>query len=60
MLLLSPGNSKLVNLEEQKQLSQAVDGSRMEVIKGYGHEIYIDQAEQCQEKFLEFLEGLSR
>lgn len=60
MLMLTPANSKLVDLEEQKSLSQAVSGSRMEVIKGYGHEIYIDQAEQCQQKYLEFLEGLSK
>ena len=60
MLVLTPANSKLVNLDEQKSLSHAVSGSQMEVIKGYGHEIYIDQAEQCQEKYLGFLSGLSK
>lgn len=58
MLLLTPANSKLINLEEQTSLSKAVPGSQMEVIKGFGHEIYLDQAEQCQEKYLEFLERL--
>src|ERR1700761_2190606 len=48
MLMLTPGNSKLVNLDEQKQLNNAVAGSRMDIITGYGHEIYIDQAAQCQ------------
>ncbi|KAF2480662.1 putative alpha/beta fold family hydrolase [Neohortaea acidophila] len=59
MLMLTPAGSKLVDLDEQKQLKEAVPGCRMEVIKGFGHEIYIDQAEQCQEKFLAFLKALS-
>ena len=59
MLLLTPANSKLINLDEQKELQQAVKGSRMEMIEGHGHEIYIDQAEQCQQKFLAFLDRLS-
>ena len=59
MLMLTPGNSKLVNLDEQKELKDAA-GAQMEVINGYGHEIYIDQAEQCQQKYLAFLEVLSK
>ena len=59
MLLLTPGNSKLVNIDEQKQLQEAVQGSKMEIIDGYGHEIYLDQAEQCQRKYLAFLKSLS-
>ena len=59
MLMLSPGNSKLVNLEEQKSLSRAAS-AQIEVITGYGHEIYIDQAEQCQEKYLGFLNSLQK
>lgn len=60
MLMLTPGNSKLVNLDEQMELHRAVQGSRIEVIKGHGHEIYIDQAEQCQQKYLAFLESLNK
>ena len=60
MLMLTPANSKLVNLDEQKQLHEAVSGSRMEIIKGVGHEIYLDQAEQCQEKYLAFLQSLPK
>lgn len=55
MLLLTPANSVLVNMDEQKQLNAAVQGSVMEVIPGHGHEIYLDQAELCQQKFLDFL-----
>jgi hypothetical protein len=32
----------------------------MEVIPGIGHEIYIDQAQLCQQKYLEFLKNLNR
>lgn len=58
MLMLTPASSKLVNLDEQKELHEAVAGSKMELIHGYGHEIYIDQAEQCQQKYLAFLDSL--
>ena len=60
MLMLTPGASVLVDLDEQKQLNDAVSGSKMEIITGVGHEIYIDQAEQCQKKYLAFLESLLR
>ena len=60
MLMLTPGNSKLVDIDEQKQLKDAVAGAQMEIVPGIGHEIYIDQAEVCQQKYLEFLEKLSR
>lgn len=60
MLMLTPGNSQLVNIDEQKQLRDAVDGARMEIVNGLGHEIYIDQAEQCQQKYLEFLNSLAK
>lgn len=60
MLMLTPAGSVLVNLDEQKQLNEAVSGSRMEVIPGHGHEIYINQAEQCQEKYLAFLRRLPK
>jgi hypothetical protein len=58
MLMLTPANSKLVNLDEQKQLRDAVQGSKMELIHGHGHEIYLDQAEQCLQKYTAFLDGL--
>lgn len=57
-LLLTPANSTLVPLEDQKKLAQAAKNSRIEVIHGHGHEIFIDQAEVCQEKYLDFLGSL--
>lgn len=55
MLMLTPGNSQLVDLNEQKQLRDSVKEAKMEVVDGVGHEIYIDRAEECQEKYLTFL-----
>lgn len=59
MLMLTPGNSKLVNIDEQNQLRDAVEGARMEIVTGLGHEIYLDQAESCQQIYLEFLKNLA-
>jgi hypothetical protein len=60
MLMLTPANSKLVNFDEQEQLHNAVQGSQMELVEGHGHEIYLDQAEQCLRKYNTFLEKLKR
>ncbi|KXT08643.1 hypothetical protein AC579_9422 [Pseudocercospora musae] len=60
MLLLTPANSVLVNKEEQIDLNRAVAGSQLEIIPGHGHEIYLDQADLCQQKFLEFLGDLGQ
>lgn len=49
MLILSPGHSKLVDLDDMKLLHDGVSGSRLEIVDGAGHEINIDQAERCQE-----------
>lgn len=54
MLLLTPKNSALVPLEDQLLLVKAA-GAKMEVIPGYGHEIYLDQREACQDAYLRFL-----
>lgn len=60
MLMLTPSNSVLVNLDEQKDLHEAVKGSKMEVIKGHGHEIYLEAnaSKVCLQKYLAFLESL--
>jgi pimeloyl-ACP methyl ester carboxylesterase len=60
MLLLTPAHSVLVDIEDQKRLARTVEGAQLEIIKGHGHEVYLDQAETCQEKFLGFLGGLNR
>lgn len=60
LLLLTPAHSALVDIEDQKRLAAAAKKSRMELIPGHGHEIYIDQAGLCQQKLLDFLRGLAR
>jgi pimeloyl-ACP methyl ester carboxylesterase len=55
MLLLTPANSALVPIDDQKKLVQAAR-AKMEIIPGHGHEIYLDRAELCQQKYLQFLE----
>lgn len=59
-LALAPANSKLVNLDDQRRLVQSVEDGRLEVITGQGHEIYLDQAGKCQEKYLEFLNAVKK
>lgn len=59
-LLLTPANSPLVDIEDQKKLAKAAKNSRMELIHGHGHEIFLDQAEVCQEKYMDFLGKLKR
>jgi hypothetical protein len=60
MLMLTPRSSKLVNLDEQKALHDAVSGSKMELISGNGHEIYLEPESfpVCVEKYLAFVDGL--
>ncbi|PVH89593.1 alpha/beta-hydrolase [Cadophora sp. DSE1049] len=59
MLLLTPANSALVPLDDQKELVKYA-GAKMEIIEGHGHEIYLDQAEKCQQKYLQFLDEIRR
>ena len=60
MLILAPANSKMTTVEDQRKLQEQVKGSKMVVVHGKGHEIYVDQPEECQRAFLDFLEGLAR
>lgn len=59
MLLLSPSDSPLVNVDDQKRLAKATEG-RLELIETHAHEIYLDEAEICQKKFLGFLASLKK
>lgn len=63
MLILAPEKSSLARLDgedSQRDLHSRVKTSKLIVVPGHGHEIYIDQAEFCQSAFLEFREQLSR
>jgi pimeloyl-ACP methyl ester carboxylesterase len=60
MLILAPARSRLTSVEDQASLRDQVEGAKMVVIEGGGHEIYVDKPEECMEAFLEFLSGLKR
>ncbi len=59
-LILSPTQSAAVRVEDMKALSETIEGSKLVLVEGPGHEIYVTQAKQCQEAFLAFLEDLDR
>lgn len=59
ILILAPANSAATTVEEQRGIQRLVEGARLEVIHGKGHEIYVDMAEECQKAVLSFLSGLS-
>ncbi|PNS14351.1 Phosphoinositide 3-phosphatase [Sphaceloma murrayae] len=58
MLILAPARSAATRVEEQRGIQEAVAGSKMVVIDGKGHEIYVERAEDCQKAVLEFYAGL--
>ncbi|KAK4496060.1 hypothetical protein PRZ48_012039 [Zasmidium cellare] len=57
MLLLSPSDSPLVNVDDQMRFANIV-GGQLELIQTKSHEIYLDEAEVCQNRYLKFLESL--
>ena len=62
-LILVPTKSSLANLDGenlQRELHEKVAGSKLEVVDGAGHEIYVDRAEECQEVYLNLLAGLEK
>jgi pimeloyl-ACP methyl ester carboxylesterase len=60
MLVLVPTESVAVKVEEQKALAEGIEGCKLELVEGGGHEIYVTRAEACQKLFLNFLESLAR
>ncbi len=63
MLILAPRNSRMARLEgedSQMELHERVKRSVLKAIDGKGHEIYVDEAEECQRAFLEFLGSLRK
>lgn len=54
-LILAPANSAATRVEEQKSVQRQIGESKLQVINGKGHEIYVDMAEECQKVMLDFL-----
>jgi pimeloyl-ACP methyl ester carboxylesterase len=59
-LILAPSNSAATNVEEQKKIADKIKGSRLEIVEGPGHEIYVTEGGKCQAVFLDFLESLGK
>lgn len=57
-LILAPAKSAATKLQEQKMVQSKIPGSKLVVIYGEGHEIYVEKAEDCQTAVLEFFKGL--
>ncbi|KAH7085323.1 Alpha/Beta hydrolase protein, partial [Paraphoma chrysanthemicola] len=58
MLILAPTASVAAKVEDQKAIADSISGSRLALIEGGGHEIYVTRAERCQGVFLDFLGSL--
>ncbi|KAH7393868.1 Alpha/Beta hydrolase protein [Phaeosphaeria sp. MPI-PUGE-AT-0046c] len=58
MLVLAPTESAAVKVEDQKALAERIEGCKLALVEGGGHEIYVTRAEACQKFFLGFLKGL--
>lgn len=54
MLILAPAKSAATTLEEQLDLARQVKWSKLVVIHGRGHEVYVDKAADCLNAVREF------
>ncbi|EUC48466.1 hypothetical protein COCMIDRAFT_87333 [Bipolaris oryzae ATCC 44560] len=59
-LILSPTQSAAVKAQDMEALRDTIPGSQLVPIFKPGHEIYVTAAEECQQAFLAFLEGLKK
>jgi pimeloyl-ACP methyl ester carboxylesterase len=54
-LVLAPSRSPLTSLSDQLTIRNSIPNARMAVVEGPGHEIYVDEPEECINAFLKFL-----
>jgi len=57
-LLLAPARSAFNPLAGQVKVRDTIPGARLAVIEGPGHEIYVDEPEECLNALLKFLRSL--
>ena len=55
VLILGPTNSRMTSSEDQQKQRDSIQGSKFVPIDGFGHEIFIDKADECQKALLAFL-----
>jgi len=54
-LVIAPSRSPLTSLTDQVTIRNSIPDARMAVVEGPGHEIYVDEPEQCIGALLRFL-----
>jgi pimeloyl-ACP methyl ester carboxylesterase len=57
-LVIAPSRSPLTSLTDQLTIRNSIPGARIAVVEGPGHEIYVDEPEQCISALLRFLQSL--
>jgi pimeloyl-ACP methyl ester carboxylesterase len=55
---IAPSRSPLTSLADQLTIRNLIPDARLAVIEGPGHEIYVDEPEQCISALLRFLGSL--
>lgn len=58
MLILAPTNSAAISMEDQEKIRAEVPGCQLVKVNGAGHEIYTENAIECQDAFLAFLNDI--
>ena len=57
-LILAPANSPITPLADQFSMRTGIPNSRITVVEGPGHEIYVDEPEECLSAYQNFLGAL--
>jgi pimeloyl-ACP methyl ester carboxylesterase len=57
-LVLAPSRSPLTPLSDQLTIRNSIPNARIAVVEGPGHEIYVDEPEECIGAFRKFLRSL--
>jgi pimeloyl-ACP methyl ester carboxylesterase len=58
-LILAPARSPITPLTDQIAMRTSIPNARIAVIEGPGHEIYVDEPEECISALLKFLRSLN-
>ena len=58
-LILAPARSPITPLTDQIMMRTSIPNARIAVIEGPGHEIYVDEPEECISALLKFLRSLN-
>ena len=57
-LILAPARSPIAPLTDQITMRMLIPNARITVVEGPGHEIYVDEPEECLNALLKFLRSL--